>query len=205
MYPPLRLLGRVLFTIYFRGRIKCDVPPPRRGPAIFVANHNSLLDGVLIHGVIVRPLRVFIAEEWARWWPIRGLTQSLGAIRVTQGRSNTAAFEAALRALETGDAVTLFPEGGIQRDGTLGRFRYGAARLTLATGAPIFPCAIIGSYEALPWPRRFPRPRRITLRCGAPLRFPVRTREDLSPELLTDTTQQIHDAVQALLARGHND
>ena len=169
---------------------------------ILVANHASLLDGVLIHASCRRPLRIFIAGEWADWWPIRRLARVMGAIRVERDRANPDAFGAALAAIERGDAVALFPEGGIQAGGGLGSFRNGAARLALRTGAPVFPCAIIGSFDALPWPRRFPRPRRITVRCGQPLRFSAPSgRASLND--FAAVSEKIREAVRGLILLGH--
>lgn len=214
LYFALRGIVWPLFWIAFHGRVVLDEPLPRRGPAIFAANHRSLMDGVLIHSVIRRPLRVFIAKEWAEWWAIHWLTSSMGAIEVRRDKRNHGAFVAALEALRRGDAVALFPEGGIQHDDRLARFRHGAARLALATGAPVYPVAIIGSSDAMPWPRRIPRLRRITVRCGKALRFvresqatvadgPFPEVEDGEPAHLGTATQAIHNAVAALIERGH--
>ena len=49
--------------------------------------------------------------------------------------------------------------------------RNGAARLAFQTGAPVVPCAIIGAKDAMPWPRSYAAPRRITIRSGRILRF----------------------------------
>jgi 1-acyl-sn-glycerol-3-phosphate acyltransferase len=145
-------------------------PVPGTGPLIVVANHTSILDGILIHAVTRRPLRIFVAAEWVTWWPLRPLFRIMGAIPVDRERRNPAALDRAIDALERGDVVAIFPEGGIQVSGRLGVFRNGASRLAFRTGAPVLPCAIIGSFEALPWPRRLPRPLRITVRRGEALR-----------------------------------
>ena len=199
----LRLIGRALYRVYFRGRADSLVPIPRSGPVILVANHTSLLDGILIHIVSRRPLRIFIAEEWADWWPMQPLFRTMGLIRVDRDRRNAEALEAAVAALQREDAVALFPEAGIQASGELGPFRHGAARLALRTGAPVFPCAIIGSFEAMPWPKRVPRPRRITVRCGHPIRFSPLQGGKLPAEALSSVTEQIRKAVQEMIALGH--
>ena len=201
--PPARIAGLVAFAGYVRGRIHRDLPPPGEGPFILVANHVSILDGILIHGVSSRPLRIFVAAEWVDWAPLRPLFRIMGAIPVDRDRRNPASFDTAVAALERGEAVALFPEGGIRLDGTLGSFRHGAARLALRTGAPVIPAVIIGSYEAQPWPRRIPRPARITIRSGEPLRF-ARADGRPSHEQLASVTSRLRKAMERLHERGHD-
>lgn len=203
IFPPARAVGWILFAAYFRGRILREGPAPGKGPFILVGNHSSVLDGILIHGISRRPLRIFVAAEWVDWPPLRPLFRIMGAIPVDRDRRNHDSFDAAVAALERGEAVALFPEGGIRDDGTLGPFRHGAARLALRTGAPVMPSAIIGSYEAQPWPRKLPRPARITIRSGAPLRFPAVPDGRPPHEELAAATERIRDAMRRLLEHGH--
>jgi 1-acyl-sn-glycerol-3-phosphate acyltransferase len=106
-----------------------------------------------------RPLRIFVAAEWVDWAPLRSLFRIMGAIPVDRDRRNPSVAGRRRRGARRGEAVALFPEGGIRPDGTLGPLRHGAARLALRTGAPVVPAAIIGSYDAQPWPRKIPRRR----------------------------------------------
>lgn len=203
VYPILRSVGRPLFTLYFRGRVKRAENIPRRGPAILIANHTSILDGILIHAVTRRPLRIFVAAEWVDWLPLRPLFSSMGVIRVERDRRNPEALESAVEALERGDVVALFPEGGIQSTGRLAHFKNGAARLALRTGAPIVPCAIVGSFDAMPWPKKLPRPRRITIRSGPAIREEaVPASERVLPDVLTALSTKLRRSVQELIARG---
>jgi len=195
-------VGRIFFAAYFRGRILRDAPVPREGPLILVGNHSSVLDGILIHGVSRRPLRIFVAAEWVNWAPLRALFRTMGAIPVDRVRRNPESVDAAVAALARGEAVALFPEGGIREEGSLGPFRLGAARLALRTGAPVLPAAIIGSHEAQPWPHKLPRPRRITIRSGEILSFGAVDPRPAHGDLAA-ATEQIRDAMAGLIARGH--
>ena len=53
--------------------------------------------------------------------------------------------------------VGVFPEGGRSYDGKLREFKRGISLLALKTGRPILPCAILGTFEALPHWAKFPR------------------------------------------------
>jgi len=200
IFPPLRLIGQALLRLYFGLRVERAEAVPDSGAIILVANHASLLDGVVIHGAVWRPLRVLVAAEWAEWGPVRPLFRLIAAIPVArENRANAHAIEAAAEALGRGQALALFPEGALQEDGRLAPFRRGAARLAYRTGAPILPCAIVGAFEAMPWPKVVPRPRRITLRSGRLLRFATRDGGAPSQGELDAATSEVRDAVRRLL------
>jgi hypothetical protein len=81
----------------------------------------------------------------------------------------------------------IFPEGTRIRTGPLAAPRRGVGRLALETGAPVVPVAVLGT-EAV---RRgwLVRPRKVSLRCGAPVRFPEVASP--SPALAAAVTERI--------------
>jgi 1-acyl-sn-glycerol-3-phosphate acyltransferase len=81
---------------------------------------------------------------------------------------------------------------GVRRQRPLGAPRRGVGRLALRTGAPVVPIAVIGTEDV----RRgwVFRPRRVTLSCGMPLRFPRVA--DPSPQLAKAVTDRIWPAVE---------
>ena len=56
------------------------------------------------------------------------------------------AIESAVAALEAGEVVGIFPEGGVEREGPWLR---GAARMALAAGAPLLPVRLLDTRRAL--------------------------------------------------------
>lgn len=119
---------------------------PAEGPLIVAANHASLIDPFVLASAIPRPLRYLAKEElWSNpllsWW-----LDDVGAIPVARGRGDRGAIAAATAALEAGEAVGVFPEGGVGREGPWLR---GAARFALATGAPILPARLLDTDRAL--------------------------------------------------------
>jgi 1-acyl-sn-glycerol-3-phosphate acyltransferase len=65
----------------------------------------------------------------------------------------------------------IFPEGGRSRTGSIMPFKHGLGMLVAETNVPVVPCALVGTFEALPAERNFPRPVAIKLAIGDPLQF----------------------------------
>src|SRR5262249_6846782 len=65
----------------------------------------------------------------------------------------------------------IFPEGGRSRNGSMMPFKHGLGMLVAETNVPVVPCGIVGTFEALPPERDFPRPVAIKLAIGNPLQF----------------------------------
>jgi 1-acyl-sn-glycerol-3-phosphate acyltransferase len=82
-----------------------------------------------------------------------------------------AALQTGVRALREGNLIGIFPEGTRSPDGRLYRGKTGVARMALEAQVPIVPVAITGTFEALPYDRRLPKPGRVTIRFGKPLDF----------------------------------
>ena len=165
------------------------------GAVIVVANHESLLDPIFLAAAFRRPLRFVTKGELF----VRGvgrLLERLGGIRIERGRGDLAALARAEQALLGGQAVVLFPQGTTIAHGDRPWLR-GAARLALATGAPILPVAIVDSEKAL-------RPVRVKI--GFPS-VKVLVGEPIVIERGASTiaeakalTAQVRDAVEALRA-----
>ena len=67
--------------------------------------------------------------------------------------------------------LILFPEGTRTADGAIGPFKPGIGFLIAGTPIPIVPCHIHGAFKAWPKGKWIPRPRKLTITIGEPLRF----------------------------------
>src|SRR5439155_16981412 len=70
-----------------------------------------------------------------------------------------------------GNLVGIFPEGTRSPDGRLHRGKTGVARMALEARVPVIPVACVGTFEAWPYDRKFPRRGRTEIRFGKPLTF----------------------------------
>jgi 1-acyl-sn-glycerol-3-phosphate acyltransferase len=121
--------------------IAWDAPMPR-GPKIIVANHPSTTDPLYLGILSPAPLNMLLIV-YPFLIPLVGTYLRLcGHVPVVPGQGRTA-FEEALRLLQKGRSVVLFPEGDLSpQGGGYRRPRTGAARLALLTGAPVVPVGI---------------------------------------------------------------
>jgi 1-acyl-sn-glycerol-3-phosphate acyltransferase len=133
---------------------------PAEGPLLVVPNHDSQWDPVLVGLAIKRRRRLrFLAR--ASLWRIPGLgpiLYGLNQIPIRRGRGDKAALEEAIGALRAGQAVCVFPEGGLSWGERI-RARSGVGRLaSWCPGVKVVLCAVEGTTEYARFPRR-PRVR----------------------------------------------
>jgi 1-acyl-sn-glycerol-3-phosphate acyltransferase len=156
------------------------------GPIVFVANHASHLDTPAILRALPRRWRkrtvVAAAADYFYKRKIVAVAVTLlfntVPIERRSGRATSRAMTHIDRLLDHGNSLLLFPEGTRNRTGSVGRLRFGAAKIAREHGAMIVPIYIEGTRAALPpgrhWLRRRYRgldPRRhlVTITFGAPI------------------------------------
>jgi len=124
---------------------------PWRGPAVIVANHASLIDILVLFGLL-RPFKwVSKAENFKI--PFVGWNMTLnGYVPLVRGdRASVIDMLATCsRLLDKGSPVLFFPEGTRSKDGQLRPFKDGAFELSIQHGVPLIPVAVHGTSAALP-------------------------------------------------------
>jgi len=166
----IKLIGRPLFRVLFAVEYYGLENVPASGPVILAGNHPSYLDPLLIAIPIKRIIR-FMAWDALFRVPLLGrLIRSLGAFPVDIRRGKgEAAYREALRVLESGDALGIFPEGQRSEAGPMGELRTGVARLAIESGATIVPITIGGASRAWPKHKLLPKPAKIIVRYHQPI------------------------------------
>jgi 1-acyl-sn-glycerol-3-phosphate acyltransferase len=157
-----------VFSNLYHLEVEGQEKVPLTGPVIIAGNHLSALD-IVLGAVSPRPL-VFIGRGDLFGYPgLRLVLNDLGIIPVARGNADVGAIKAALRVLQTGGAVGIFPEGTRSRSHTLASFKTGVAALAIRSGAQVVPVGISGTDLAWPvgsYPRLF---RTISLKFGDPI------------------------------------
>jgi 1-acyl-sn-glycerol-3-phosphate acyltransferase len=191
-------LGPVI-GVYWRLGLDGNVEAiPRSGPLIVAANHSSFLDPWFIALPFPRRLRYLINHRWYHRSPVwKRLFRAWGTIPVKE-RDPRGTIRQLREHLDRGQAIGMFPEGKISWDGRIQSPQTGVARVAASSGAPVLPVGIRGGFEALPRERRIPRPRRVRIVVGGPLRFPTAPIERPEREAIEAFNQQLLSQLVAL-------
>lgn len=144
---------------------------PAEGAVMIVANHSSVLDPPLVGSVLRRPLTFLAKAELFSIPGFGALIRRLNARPLRREGSDPSALRLALRVLEEGRALLVFPEGTRGPEGVLRPAKAGAGMLAVLSGATVVPAYVSGSGAAWPRGKRLPRPRKVRVTFGPPLRF----------------------------------
>ena len=137
-----RWLGRFFARVVWNTRIVGKERVPRTGAVIIAANHSGWADGPLMIGCTPRGTHILIKIEMFRS-AIGWIFRLSGQIPVDRGNGRPA-LATALKVLERGGVVGIFPEGSRGRgDGS--SQRAGVAWLAVHSGAPVVPVAMLGT------------------------------------------------------------
>ena len=181
---------------------------PKSGPAIVVSNHLSYMDAFALAFLLYSHGRAprFLGKSQVFRVPIIGKIL-LAAEQIPVERESKearVALQYALRLLEMGHLVGVYPEGTLTRDREYWPMiaKTGCARLALATDTPVIPIAQWGSQLIVPnyatKLNLFPR-KTIVIRAGKPVDLSRWKGKAEDPQALIEATAEIMRAITALL------
>ncbi len=176
----LRLGLWVLTHSIYRVRIIGRDNIPEKGGALFVCNHVSFADAILLLAATDRPVRFlmfkdFYEKPWIK--PFAKIHKTIPVSSEQRPRELLQALKTASDAISNGEVVCIFAEGQITRIGQLLPFRRGIEHIMKHVDAPIIPVALDG---VLGGPTSYRRgklvhlitsaiPHPVTVSFGAPL------------------------------------
>ncbi|TMA20653.1 MAG: 1-acyl-sn-glycerol-3-phosphate acyltransferase [Deltaproteobacteria bacterium] len=200
---------RTLYGRIFDIEVKGQANVPRHAPFLVAANHASHLDVGLVkialgeEGKKLASLAArdyFFDNPWKRAW--FGNFTNLVPIERRGGLKES--LQTAVRTLEYGYHLLIFPEGTRSPDGRLQEFKPAIAYLSFAAGADILPVYLEGTHDAMPKGSFVPDPRKrrkLLVRIGPPLRHAelVEATRGLSRSAAhKEVTRLVRAAVEAL-------
>lgn len=159
-------------------------------PAVFIFNHQSGVDAVLMAKLIRRDVTSVGKKELARN-PIFGpLGRAMGAVFVDRANTGKAieALKPAVEALRQGRSLMIAPEGTRSLTPRLGHFKKGAFHMAMQAGVPIVPVVFRNALDAFPKDATIVRPATIE----AIVLPPVDT-GDWRPETIDDHVREVRD------------
>jgi len=118
---------------------------PEKGGCIIASNHVSGLDPLVLIASSKRPLRFMIAREEYERFGLQWLFRGVGCIPVERSARPEQALREALRTLQAGEVVALFPHGKIHLDSDPKRkVKKGVAWLSHQANVPVHPFRLSG-------------------------------------------------------------
>ena len=170
------------------------------GPVIFIGNHTSHMDSMVMLSAMPRHYRtrVFFGGAADRWFlkGRKGIKKQgwwnsiLGSFPVHRsGGSATLDYPKWL--IDKGYSIAIFPEGTRSGSGKLGKFRHGVSILALAKDVPVVPMYFSGLAAIRPKGSQEMRPAPAIAMVGRPVRFEPGT-------TVSDATHILKRAVEAL-------
>lgn len=174
------LFGRVAARVLLKVEVDGQENVPESGPLIVIANHFSWFDAPLLTLYLPFQPAFMVASESQRFWFVRMFIRISRSIPIWRGRVDRKAINAAITRLREGQAIAIFPEGGIdprlaerrargdtiveddygfisREDAQLTHPEPGTAFLAIHSQARLLPVALVGTEKILPNILRFRR------------------------------------------------
>src|SRR5881398_2424255 len=186
----LYLIGRLLVRCFYRvTALGLDNLPG--GGFLLVPNHISWVDALVLQLACPRPIRYVIDQAYYHRPILHPILRALGCIPINIRHSH-AAVRAAAEKVAEGEIVCVFPEGQLERTGTLLRLQRGyelIARHANARVVPVWLDQLWGSIFSFQggrfftkFPRRIPYP--VIIAFGKPLQGEAADNASVREELL---------------------
>lgn len=179
------------------------------GAAVVIANHTSMLDAPALLVSLPKSMRrrayaLAADDTFFRSKPQSVLSATLiGALpmnRESAGRQKLGYLRSRLAAGQC--VLVIFPEGTRSRDGQLADFKPGIGMLTAGLDVPLVPASIDGNYRALPPGAKLPRPTRVTVVFGEPMRCDAPNSREGWEEIATCCHTAVKDLIELTERRG---
>ncbi|HKB48320.1 MAG TPA: lysophospholipid acyltransferase family protein, partial [Ktedonobacterales bacterium] len=168
-------LTKLLLWTQMRLRVAGAERVPSSGPMLLVSNHLGPADHFIIGVRLRRQMRILAKIEIFHWPIVGWIAHRAGAVPIRRGESDRDALRIAVRLLEAGECMLVFPEGTYAHApepvGML-PVKTGAAWLALRSDALVVPVAISGSESVWMTKRgwRLGKRPRVVLTYGEPYR-----------------------------------
>jgi putative phosphoserine phosphatase/1-acylglycerol-3-phosphate O-acyltransferase len=157
----------------------------RQRPAVFVFNHQSLLDSLVLAHLLRNDVVALCKSEMASNPLVGPLLRQLDTIFVDRdGKDQSAVLQQALAVLGSGRSLVIAPEGTRSVLGEIQPFKHGAFYLARKAGVPLVPIVLHNVKDALPK--------------GALLLRPATIRVTVLPPVQPDAIKSVRAACSAV-------
>lgn len=140
------------FQIEISGPSREDIQ--KNGPCIYVANHTSVLDALMICAFFEGDLRILAKESLFKVPRLKTILRIEKHIMVHRGKGahdrNQKIREDIQTAIREGGSIFIFPEGTRTHTGEVGPFKHGAFYNAIQCQVPVVPVVLKGTFESMP-------------------------------------------------------
>jgi 1-acyl-sn-glycerol-3-phosphate acyltransferase len=194
-----RAVMRNVFAFWSRLRARGFEKLPDGG-ALFLINHQSFLDPLLVGVCLRRPVSYLARDNLFRVPFIGWVLRNTYVMPIRREAATTDSLRESIRRIEHGFYVGIFPEGTRSHDGTIGELKPGFVALLRRTKVPLVFIGIVGANEVMPRGAMWLRPRRVHIVFGEPV--PVEVVQSLAAkgreaELLQFARERLVECRQA--------
>ena len=173
---------------------------PINGPLIFVANHQAYVDPSLISVISPRKVNFVAKSEVFKFLPLALLLKSYGAHPIKRNRLDLNFFRWAIKILNNGEALCLFPEG-TRSNGILKKGLPGIVHIAVRSGVNIIPVGIEGTNKNQGISGvLFPRGK-IIVKVGKAFKF-EKSNKSLPRDTIDDILDKIMNNIAELIPSG---
>lgn len=188
-YSLLTPIMRVLFRSYYNPKIINKEVIPKEGPILIVGNHKHVYDQCLTIMATKRVIHYMAKKEYfdgkMAWF-----FKLVGCIPVDRSIKDHNATDKALKVLNSGGAIGLFPEGtrNKTKDVFLLPFKFGTVSMAKKTNATIIPFGLTGDYKF--------RSKNLTIRYGTPFKVGDMDLEDANKKLYEEVERLMRENLE---------
>lgn len=183
---------------------------PTDRPFILVVNHVTEFDPFVIMHFLAdegHAVRALAKDSLFRVPVLKHVFTSTKMVPVYRGTNAAGdALKYAKIAIAEGESIAIFPEGTLTQDPDLWpmKFKTGAARLALSTGAPVIPLAQWGGHKVLHrWRNSLPKFGRrhdTWVVAGSPIDLSDLNQDEDDREAVTEATRRMHQTLTRMVA-----
>jgi len=175
------IFSKIMFPITVTGREHIPV----RGRFILASNHRSNLDPMILGLASGHRLNYVAKDSLFRNKFFRVILRLVGAFPIKRNTSDFRALREALRRLQTGFGLVIFPEGTRKAVGKNKKPQQGIGLIAVKSKSPVIPLFISGSENVLPAGSKKMRYSRITVTFGPPHSYDdERSYPDIAREIM---------------------
>jgi len=162
-----------IFRSFYKVKVLHGERIPKTGGVLMVCNHVSYIDGFILSATSPRPIQFLLFDEYFNHPWVGRVVRFFGAIPISRSRAKDG-VRLAVKALEAGEVVCIFPEGQLTRTGAMNEWMRGFELIARKAKCPVLPIAMDGVWGSIfsfernrfLFKKPYSLPYRVRVNCG---------------------------------------